>query len=214
MKPMRIQIKLLTKENMDHTESHPKQITTRLKQPSLAPSGPLLIYRAHAIKDSLASELYRRLLDMSPWLQSNEIRSRRTGFTRKARKVGVDDPLFIELVPYVESVLKLLDRSYTILGLYLNWYENEQSYTPSHRHETDQLVIFLGATRILRVGSRDFSMEHGDAVLFGKQLHSVPRGNSLPASPRFPQGRISIATFMVPFCLHDAVKSNVIYFER
>ena len=85
--------------------------------------------------------------------------------------VKVDDPLFMELVPYVESVLTILDRPYIILGLYLNWYENDQSYTPSHRHETDQLVISLGATRILRVGSRDFSMSHGDAVLFGTQTH-------------------------------------------
>src|SRR3989338_2347017 len=112
--------------------------------------------------------------------------------------VSVDDPLFMELIPYVESVLTLLDRPYIILGLYLNWYENDQSYTPSHRHETDQLVISLGATRTLRVGSLDFSMAHGDAVLFGTQTHSVPLEKSLPVSPRFPDGRISIATFMVP----------------
>src|SRR3989344_1693554 len=156
----------------------PKVVTT--------PQGSLLMYQARALDDSLASELYQRLLAMAPWKRTDEIRSRRTGFTRKARKLAVGEPLFMELIPYVESVLGVLDRPYIILGLYLNWYENSQSYTPSHNHDTDQLVISLGATRVLRVGSRDFSMEHGDAVLFGTQPHSVPRGG--PPSLRFPEG--------------------------
>lgn len=63
-------------------------------------------------------------------------------------------------------------------------------YTPTHSHkDTDQLVISLGQTRILKINSKSYSLENGDAILFGSSPHSVPKDNSVNM-------RISIATFM------------------
>ena len=198
-------IRVLMKESLSETSHFEIKPSVSKSQKPMTLN--LLMYRAHALDDSLATELYRRLLDMAPWKKADEIRSRKTGFTRKARKVGITDQLFIELIPYVEDILKTFGRSYAILGLYLNWYENGQSYTPSHTHETDQLVISLGATRILRVGSQDFPMKHGDAVLFGTQPHSVPQ-ETLHTDSRFPEGRISIATFMIPHSIELTLGSK------
>jgi hypothetical protein len=81
---------------------------------------------------------------------------------------------------------------YLIQGIYLNYYENGDHHTPNHSHKgTHQLVISLGQTRTLNVGGKDYSMENGDAIIFGGSVHGVPKDNSV-------NGRISIATFMVP----------------
>lgn len=81
---------------------------------------------------------------------------------------------------------------YGILGVYLNNYENGLMYTPMHKHaDTIQLVISLGATRTLKVGTKEYRMKNGDAVVFGSSIHGVPQ------EPSVTEGRISIATFMV-----------------
>ena len=55
------------------------------------------------------------------------------------------------------------------------------------------MVISLGATRTLNVGKTAYQMHSGDLIMFGSDEHGVPR------EPQVLEGRISIATFMVPF---------------
>lgn len=87
----------------------------------------------------------------------------------------------------------MTDRKYQILGIYLNYYKDETMYTPSHSHKTHQLVLSLGETRTLIVGSKQYMMEHNSCILFGKSSHKVPK-----ELEKKKKGRISIATFMLP----------------
>ena len=65
-------------------------------------------------------------------------------------------------------------------------------WTPNHSHKgTHQLVISLGTSRTLQVGNKDYLMENGDVILFGSSMHGIKPDQSV-------NGRISIATFMVP----------------
>lgn len=117
------------------------------------------------------------------------IRSKR-GFTRKAKALASGD------IPEVDYIIadileKLGKTNYLLLGIYLNYYENGDMWTPNHTHPgTHQLVISLGATRTLFVGKKDYKMENGDAIIFGSSIHGIPKEETVI------EGRISIATFM------------------
>jgi len=54
---------------------------------------------------------------------------------------------------------------------------------------TNQLVLSLGASRILTIVNKSITLNNGDVVIFGEQLHGVPRSKT-PCKQR-----ISIATF-------------------
>lgn len=139
----------------------------------------------------IAFKLYEQLSKEIKW--ENGIKSRIHGFTRKAKTVSIHDPLFKQLIPYINDSLDKLNVSenFAIFGIYLNFYENGEMYTPNHSHKgTQQLVISLGATRQLVVGKKTFSMKNGDAIIFGSAIHGVPKEDNVK------NGRISIATFM------------------
>lgn len=131
------------------------------------------------------------------------IRSRRYGFTRKAKTLSPDDDLFNELlIGLIKPILIKINKkdkddggntnlNFMILGMYLNYYENGNHFTPTHSHQDSyQLVISLGVTRTLKIKSVSYRMEKGDAILFGNQSHTVPRETGITGE------RISIATFM------------------
>ena len=66
-------------------------------------------------------------------------------------------------------------------------------YTPNHSHKgSHQLVISLGGKRTLTIGKKKFPMKNGDAIIFGGSTHGIPK------EPNAQEGRISIATFMIP----------------
>ena len=142
---------------------------------------------------SIATYLFKRLKDGVVWHEG--IRSRRSpgSITRKAFLVSIGDELYFELLPYVSSCLeKLTDVKYVIEGIYINYYETGNMYTPNHSHKgTHQLVISLGGTRTLMINKKAFPMKNGDIILFGSSTHGVPKEDA--AEPR-----ISIATFMKP----------------
>jgi len=148
------------------------------------------VYRENVIDDEVATYLFTHLRDDVKW--EDGIRSR-NGFTRKAKPIGSGDELFFELLPYVDvAIEKLTLQKYTVLGLYLNYYETGDMYTPNHSHKgTHQLVISLGAPRILKVGNQNFNMQNGSAIIFGGSVHGVPKSDTT-------NSRISIATFMIP----------------
>lgn len=150
-----------------------------------------LVFTPKSLHSDIATFLFNSLRDEIKW--EDGIRSR-NGFTRKAFPVPADSPLMEELMVYITTVLeKMQTCNYVMLGIYLNYYQNGEMYTPSHKHPgTHQLVISLGTTRTLKVGSKNYRMKNGDAILFDSQLHSVPK------EPTVVDGRISIATFMIP----------------
>lgn len=117
------------------------------------------------------------------------IRSRK-GFTRKAK--AIPPGMYSQVDELIEKTLReMTNDKYHILGIYLNYYENGEMYTPNHRHaSTSQLVISLGASRLFQLGQKQYQLDNGDAILFGSTVHGVPKDLSCA------NGRISIATFM------------------
>ena len=84
-------------------------------------------------------------------------------------------------------------NQFDLVGIYLNYLKDGTHYVPSHSHKgMVQLVISLGADRTLTVGAKDYRLKNGDVIIFGASAHAVPPETNLK------DGRISIATFMVP----------------
>lgn len=149
------------------------------------------VFLKHAIDEYIAYNMFFELAETIEW--EDGIRSRKV-FTRKAKSLSPDD---LELHPMITEIIHtcLLNMStinYDIVGIYLNYYEDGDMWTPNHTHkDTHQLVVSLGAERILTVSNKDYVMQNGDAILFGSANHGVPKMKD--AGPR-----ISIATFMTP----------------
>lgn len=142
-----------------------------------------------AIESDIATFLYTHLKDSIHW--GNGIKSKK-GFTRKAKAITLGQ------IPEIDQVVsiclpKVTSKNYAILGMYINYYENGQMWTPNHSHKgTHQMVISLGNPRTLIVGKKSYVMSNGDVIIFGSSIHGVPKDNSTT-------GRISIATFMIPY---------------
>ena len=152
------------------------------------------VYTENALEEKEADALYEKL-EKLPWKQG--VRSR-TGTTRLAHNLDLNSCLGEEILDLVEKVLKNdpTNTKYIVFGVYLNYYKNGDMYTPNHTHKgTHQLVISLGATRSLVLGKKGKRMKNGDAILFGSSLHGVPK------EPDVKEGRISIATFMLPLSI-------------
>ncbi len=146
------------------------------------------VYKKAVLDDDTAKRLYTFLKFNIQW--DDGIKSR-SGFTRKAKALNFEE------IPEVNSaimvaLLELSKTNYSIDGVYLNYYENGQMWTPNHSHKgTHQLVISLGITRTFLLGKTEYVMSNGDAILFGSGIHGVPKSDT-------KDGRISIATFMTP----------------
>lgn len=146
-------------------------------------------FKSNVLENQQARDLYKRLKHEIKW--HDGIRSK-SGFTRKAYAVDNEEPIAFIINQYIAEVLiKMNKTNYTILGVYLNYYENGDMWTPRHTHkDTHQLVISLGCDRTLQVGKRDYIMRNGDAIIFGSSIHGVAKDASVK------KARISIATFM------------------
>jgi len=145
-------------------------------------------FKQNVIDGSVSNWFYEYLKHNIQW--EDGVRSK-NGFTRKAK--SIEPGTIPELDQIVSLALsKLTKQNYLILGLYINYYENGIMYTPAHSHpKTHQLVISFGATRSLVVGKKTYQMDNGSAIIFGSSTHSVPKSD-------IKEGRISIATFMIP----------------
>lgn len=144
------------------------------------------------IDKEIASYYFNKYKDEIKW--HDGIRSR-NGFTRKAYMVDSENDieLHLELLQMVQTCIqKMTKTKYFIRGIYLNYYEDGNMYTPSHTHPgSHQLVISLGGKRTLTLGKKNIEMENGDAIIFGSTTHGVPKEKNT-------EPRISIATFMTP----------------
>lgn len=145
------------------------------------------LFKNNVINSDNATELFNLLKYNIEW--EDGIKSK-SGFTRKAKPLNYGDIKEIDDAIDI-ALMSLTDIPYVIQGIYLNYYENGNHWTPSHSHKgTHQLVISLGETRTLKVGTKSYDMDNGSAIIFGSSSHSVPKDNSI-------NSRISIATFMI-----------------
>jgi hypothetical protein len=126
------------------------------------------------------------------------IKTRHGDTTRKAKGLlvgenGKIDELIACGIICLQSVDADIMQNLQIGGIYLNYYENGNMYTPNHKHDnTYQMVISLGETRKFIIDKKEMDVVNGDVILFGSQMHGIPK------QPQVKDGRISIAVFMVP----------------
>ena len=137
-----------------------------------------------------ASFAYEYLRDNIQWEQGILSRS---GPTRLAKSLDLEDDDVVRTL--VTTGLSGLSKgknkvsTLAILGVYLNNYVTGEMYTPNHSHKgTSQIIISLGGTRTLNVGSKNFQMANGDVAIFGSCIHGIPKEDT-------KEGRISIAMF-------------------
>ena len=146
-------------------------------------------YKENILESDQATSLYLFLQDSIEW--EDGVKSKK-GYTRKAKPLDIGDIPEVDHA-IIESLSKLTTTKYTILGVYLNYYQDGNMWTPNHSHKgTHQLVISLGQTRQLDVSKKSYKMANGSAILFGGSIHGVPKDTNIT------EGRISIATFMIP----------------
>jgi hypothetical protein len=145
-------------------------------------------YKENVLNTDRAESLYYHLKYNIEW--EDGIRSKK-GYTRKAKPLNFGDIPEVDKA-IVDALKQLSNTNYAILGIYLNNYENGEMWTPNHSHKgTHQLVVSLGQTRRLDVGNKHYNMTNGSGIIFGSSIHGVPKDGTT-------EGRISIATFMVP----------------
>ena len=148
------------------------------------------------VDSDTAWTLYYALQDGIEWSKDIKSKGKPTRFGYSLiTETYLDNELHPELRTaldnLISAVLKSLDVPKSRLShSYLNYYENGEDFTPGHSHNTDQVVISLGASRILKVGSKNYMLNNGDVVIFGTSTHSVPKDKQVT------QGRISIAIFL------------------
>lgn len=135
-------------------------------------------------------------LDTYAWLRDNVqwvdgIRSR-SGPTRKAHSVDWESDVFEVISPLVVSAMFDCGlTNVTISDIYINYYRDGDDWTPTHSHKgTTQVIISLGADRVLNIGSKSYILSNGDVAMFGASVHGVPKDLSVV------DGRISIAIFI------------------
>lgn len=146
-------------------------------------------YQTGILGDLEATSLYEYLKENMQWEEG--IRSRK-GFTRLAASLEICDDIRVSQA--VRTAVSVLGRhNYFINGIYINYYQNGEMWTPNHTHRgTHQLVISLGARRDLVVAKKTYQMENGSAIIFGSSVHGVPKCD-------VQEGRISIAVFLIPY---------------
>jgi hypothetical protein len=146
-------------------------------------------YFPSLIPADTATFAFEYLRDAIKWEEGVKSRS---GFTRLAKSVSMDDDVIRSLV---ETAVKGISEgknnieSLALFGVYLNYYKDGSMCTPNHSHpKTTQIIISLGGTRTLNVAKKSYRMKNGDVAIFGSSVHGVPKEDTT-------EGRISLAVF-------------------
>lgn len=140
-----------------------------------------------------ADSLYSYLKDNIKWEES--IKAKAKGYTTSRLGKALDFEEDEKVDDTVAAVLQSLNLPYNLvlLSIYLNYYRDGNDMSPAHSHPKQcQIIISLGATRILTIGKKEYHLANGDVIVFGSSTHSIP------LMPEVKDGRISIALFTVP----------------
>lgn len=131
--------------------------------------------------------MYEYLKDNIDWVDGVKSKN---GFTRKAYPISLGEDEAIDSI--IRDTVKLLGMTEVgVHGIYLNYYRDGNDYTPNHSHPgMKQIVISLGTTRTLTMGTKSYPMSNGDVIIFGSATHGVPK------DPNCNEGRIAIALFL------------------
>lgn len=143
------------------------------------------------LDQKVADNLFEFLKDTIEWEQG--ILSKQ-GPTRLAKSISNEELIrdFPEILNIISDGLEKLDQNFSILGCYLNFYEDGKMYTPNHSHSgTQQMIISLGVSRTFTIGKKEILLGNGDMIVFGSAVHGIPKDLECT------QGRISIAVFLV-----------------
>lgn len=144
-------------------------------------------YHPKLIAEDTATEIFSYLRDNLAWGEG--VRSK-YGFTRQAAPMQLGENEILDAI-ILDTFVKLEVTAARLLGIYVNYYRDGNDWCPNHTHkDTKQIVISLGATRHLQVGTKEYPMGNGDVIIFGASLHGVAK------EPECKQGRISIALLM------------------
>ena len=139
------------------------------------------------VSPELAAAAFSYALANIDWIQLRTRTSKRWAATFPMAVLVAHEP--IQLI--VVAVCAALDIPYTQLpSIWLNLYRDGNDSTPSHKHDSRQVIISLGATRRLQVASKSYALASGDVAVFGSSVHSVP------IQPEVSNERISIALFI------------------
>jgi len=144
-----------------------------------------------AFEEDYATSVYLHLQENIAWLDG--IKTRSGGFTRKARPMEFGEDAIVDsiITSALHIITKGVSKTIMISGIYLNYYLDGNNYTPNHSHPgSKQVVISLGATRVLKVGTKNYDVGNGDIIVFGSSLHGIAK------DPSVTEGRISIALFI------------------
>lgn len=113
----------------------------------------------------------------------------RQAYSFENKENDVDDYI-LQLVKI--GLSKINDTNdYIVLGVYVNYYKNQDDWCPMHAHKgTVQMILSFGATRPLKVGTKEYNLKSGDGIVFGSSSHGFDK------DPNLKEGRISIAIFL------------------
>lgn len=133
-----------------------------------------------------ADDLFTNLLLTTNWVDGPKSKF---GKTRKTSSLFLGDNEKVDNA--IAMALNIISQeNYIINEIYLNYYEDGNSWTPNHTYKnTVQLIISLGDPRTLIVGKKEYVMNNGDVIIFGGLVHGVPKNET-------KNSRISIVTFM------------------
>jgi len=157
----------------------------------------LLEYLPKVLNDDISDYYYNSLNNLIEWYDREYVRGQEDLHVKLIKLVLTQilnilrEIAFIISTPVMKSLSKYNQyKSLNIVGCYLNYYENEKHYTPSHKHlKTIQIIISLGATRTLLINNKKYNSNNGDVFIFNEQIHGVPVEKNKNNS------RISIALF-------------------
>jgi hypothetical protein len=143
---------------------------------------------------TIADELYLYLKDNISWDEG--VRSYK-GFTRLAKALSVEDleEILLENFPEVITSINDVINKYSIRKektfVYLNYYRDGTHWCPNHTHKgTSQLILSLGETRTLKVGTKNYLSANADIIIFGASSHGIIKQDT-------DKGRIAIAIFLI-----------------
>lgn len=65
------------------------------------------------------------------------------------------------------------------LEMFVNYYQDGNYSTPMHRHRCRQITLSLGTKRILKVNTKNVTMDSGDIIFLHQEKHGILKDSSI-----------------------------------